>query len=169
VVIEPSNPRIIFAGADESLYKSTDGGNTWAQVSSASIWDVRLIVADAGGIAGHIVIGSDQGLFASNDNGVTWSSLNGNITSNILYTISVAGKTILTGAQDFSAIASFDGGARGNSLRLAREVQVSSIPATIPMPTLLQSPVSSIPATEGIRSCQFQSYQGTGFPSRRRT
>jgi iron complex outermembrane recepter protein len=109
VAYQPSNPQVIYAGADGPLYRSRDGGVTWSRVSGIN-YDIRSIMADAGGIQDKVVIGSDHGIFISNDNGGTWESVNGNIPSSILITVAVQGSTILTTAQDFSPIASYDAG-----------------------------------------------------------
>ena len=110
VAVSPTNPLVIYAGTDGSLFRSTDGGSTWAQVNRGATWDVRLILPDVSGVSGRLIVGTDQGLYASDDSGGTWTSLHGNISSNMLYSLSVHDQTILTGAQDFPAIASYDGG-----------------------------------------------------------
>lgn len=106
---------VLYAGCDGQLWKSSDDGGSWSQLTSAS-WDVRLIVTDFAGVSGHIAVGSDQGIYFSQDSGNTWHGLNGNITSSILFAVAVQGSTILTTAQDFSPISSFDGGQTWSNL-----------------------------------------------------
>jgi photosystem II stability/assembly factor-like uncharacterized protein len=93
VEFQPSNPQVIFAGQDGKLFKSTDGGATWPALVGPS-WDVRSIYSDSAGVAGRVIVASDQGMYLSQDNGVTWSSLNGNMTSSILYGITIQGSSI---------------------------------------------------------------------------
>lgn len=106
----------IYIGADVYFGKSTDGGNTWTQMSapnsaSAGAWyDERLIVPAAGGIANHVMVTADQGLYLTPDAGSTWYSLNGNLTSSIAYVAAVHGGTIITTMQDLGPLVSFDGG-----------------------------------------------------------
>lgn len=106
----------IYIGADVYFGKSTDGGGTWTQMSapnaaSAGAWyDERLIVPAAGGIANHVMVTADQGLYLTPDAGSTWYSLNGNLTSSIIYVAAVHGRTIITTMQDLGPLVSFDGG-----------------------------------------------------------
>lgn len=99
----------LFAGCDGELYQSLNNGANWSQVAGAT-WDVRLIVPDAGGIYGNLIIGSDQGIHFLPNGSTSWQDLSRNIPSSILYGLDVSGSTILTTIQDFSPINSFDGG-----------------------------------------------------------
>ena len=95
--LDPQNPRILYAtiwevqrtpwslssgGPDSSLYKSTDGGDTWSELSRQP---------DYGGCSGKIgvavsparservwaiVEAEDGGLFRSDNGGATWERLN---------------------------------------------------------------------------------------------
>ena len=109
IAFQPSNPQVLFAGWDPQIARSTDGGATWNNLPGTN-WDTRSIYLDAAGITGRVIVGSDQGAYITHDNGATWSSLNGNLTSSILYSIAVSGSTVLATAQDWPALASFDGG-----------------------------------------------------------
>ncbi len=115
VAFDPTSGAL-YAGCDGSLWHSPDGGNTWAQFAGAA-WNVRLIVPAAEGVPANILVGSDQGLYLSPDAGNTWQSLNGDITSSILYGVAVNGSTILATAQGYSPISSFDGGATWQQLQ----------------------------------------------------
>jgi photosystem II stability/assembly factor-like uncharacterized protein len=106
----------IYIGADVYFGKSTDGGNTWQQMSApndsnpGAWYDERLIVPNAGGISSDIMITADQGLYLTTDGGGSWTSLNGNLTSSIVYAAAVHGNTIITTMQDLGPLVSFDGG-----------------------------------------------------------
>jgi photosystem II stability/assembly factor-like uncharacterized protein len=115
VAIDPSTGYLCAGGDFTGIGQSTDGGATWSLLPS-SFWDIRLIVPNAAGIAGNIIVGSDQGISQSVDSGATWESLNSNITSSILYGLAVNGSTILTSVQDYSPISSFDGGSSWQQL-----------------------------------------------------
>lgn len=106
----------LYIGADVYFGKSSDGGNTWQQMSApngtnAGAWyDERLIVPDAGGISGDTMVTADQGLYLTPDGGNSWYSLNGNLTSSIVYVAAVKNNTIITTMQDLGPLVSFDGG-----------------------------------------------------------
>jgi photosystem II stability/assembly factor-like uncharacterized protein len=106
----------IYIGADVYFGKSTDGGTTWQQMSAPNSsnpgawYDERLIVPDAGGISGDVMVTADQGLYMTADGGASWHSLNGNLTNSIVYVAAVNGKTIITMMQDLGPLVSFDGG-----------------------------------------------------------
>ena len=106
----------LYIGADVYFGKSADGGKTWQQMSApdqnnAGAWyDERLIVPNAGGIPNHLMVTADQGLYLTTDAGASWTSLNGNLTSSIVYAAAVKGNTIITTMQDLGPLVSFDGG-----------------------------------------------------------
>jgi len=107
----------LYAGCDQysngnqsPLWQLPVDASTWSQVPTDGAWDIRLVDTDAEGGTGNLIIGSDQGLYFSSNGGTTWQSLNGNITSSILYGVGVEGNTIFTAAQDFGPIYSYDGG-----------------------------------------------------------
>jgi photosystem II stability/assembly factor-like uncharacterized protein len=106
---------VLYAGCDGALWESTNGGNSWTQIIGPS-WDIRLITTDFTGISSSLAVGSDQGIYSSSNSGSTWQSLNGKITSSILFGLAVQGSTILTSVQDFSPISSFDGGKTWSNL-----------------------------------------------------
>jgi len=112
----------LYAGCDQysngnqsPLWQLPVDASTWSQVPTDGAWDIRLVDTDAEGGTGNLIIGSDQGLYFSSNGGTTWQSLNGNITSSILYGVGVEGNTIFTAAQDFGPIYSYDGGTTWNT------------------------------------------------------
>ena len=122
-----SSSATLYAGCDgfssggSPLWQSSDEGGTWSNISSAGEWDVRMIQPDAEGVDGNIVVGSDQGIYLSTNAGTSWQSLNTNITSSILYSVGVEGGTILTTAQDYSLISSFNSGSTWTSWAVGGE------------------------------------------------
>jgi photosystem II stability/assembly factor-like uncharacterized protein len=58
----------IFAGGWGSVYRSTDGGQSW----SATLFSDRSIGSIAVSPNGHIFAGAGQGVFRSTDGGLTW-------------------------------------------------------------------------------------------------
>jgi uncharacterized repeat protein (TIGR03803 family) len=112
----------LYAGCNEALFQSADNGNTWSPIAGA-IWDLRLLIPDFAGVAGNIAVGSDQGIFLGANQGATWQSLNGNITTNILYGIGSRGNRLFTTAEGYSSIISHDGGDTWSSQIFANSPQ----------------------------------------------
>jgi photosystem II stability/assembly factor-like uncharacterized protein len=98
-----------YAGCDFVLLQSVDSGVDWSVLDTINV-DVRSFTPAPSGSPGNFFMGSDQGLYLTPDAGTTWQSLNGNITSSMLYSLAVSGSTILTVAQDFGSLYSYDGG-----------------------------------------------------------
>jgi photosystem II stability/assembly factor-like uncharacterized protein len=95
--LDPANPRVLYAaifeayrkpwmmssgGPDSGLYKSTDGGDTWQELTNnpglPSGVKGRIGVAAAAGRAGRVwalIEAEDGGLFRSDDAGATWERL----------------------------------------------------------------------------------------------
>jgi photosystem II stability/assembly factor-like uncharacterized protein len=97
VAIDPSNPRIVFAGLWQTrrepwkltsggpgsgLYRSTDGGDTWTQLSGKGLpsggWGkIGVRVAPSKPEVVYALIEAEQGgLFRSDDGGATWQLVN---------------------------------------------------------------------------------------------
>ena len=98
-----------YAGCDFVLLQSVDNGVDWSVIDTINV-DVRSFTPGTTGAPGSFFMGSDQGLYVTADGGTTWQSLNGNITSSLLYSLAVSGSTVLTVAQDFGSLFSYDGG-----------------------------------------------------------
>lgn len=93
-----TDPDTVFAGAeDAALFKSTDGGQSWQELSglrtnaTASGWQpgaggmcLHTIVLHADNPARIIVAISGAGAFRSDDAGVTWKSINKGLWSKYL-------------------------------------------------------------------------------------
>ena len=91
----PSDPDTVYAGVeDAALFRSTDGGKTWGELSglrrhrTASVWQpgagglcLHTILLDPRG-AGRLYVGiSAAGAFRSDDDGATWRPINRGLRS----------------------------------------------------------------------------------------
>ena len=106
---------VLYAAGDNlgngSAYQSSDGGSTWAPIPGAN-WNSRLVVPDAGGATGNLILGGDSGLFSLPNGATTWQSLNGNLTTSSSTSFDVSGSTLIARVQDQpGSFASFNGGA----------------------------------------------------------
>jgi DNA mismatch endonuclease Vsr len=88
IAVDPQNANIVYVGTYlAGVYKSTDGGATWAQIPTGSIpfstTAGHTIVFDTtsavtGGVTQGIYISSfGNGLYHSSDGGSTWSAVSG--------------------------------------------------------------------------------------------
>ncbi|MDP8012975.1 MAG: hypothetical protein RAK22_02640, partial [Nanoarchaeota archaeon] len=113
VTFDVNTQGVIYAGADGSLYRSDDNGNTWNEITQTG--DTRLLYTWPGK-PGTIVAGTDQGLYISYNSGQSWTGLNGGVTSSLLTSFAINGSSIFTAVQDFSPIVTFNGGQSWNQL-----------------------------------------------------
>ncbi len=100
LILDPNNPRIIYAatwemkrngyrmdsgGPDSNLYKSTDGGDSWAKISEHEglpkgpwgIVGITVSPMDSNRVWA-LIEAEDGGMFRSDDAGKTWEKINEN-------------------------------------------------------------------------------------------
>lgn len=89
LIVDPTNANVMYAGTGEStgsgfrgagIFKSTDGGTTWAQLSNTNTSDFyyvnRLAISPNGN---SILAATGTGIWHSTDGGATWAQrVNGN-------------------------------------------------------------------------------------------
>lgn len=107
VVIDPSNPDIMYAaawqrrrhfytlvngGSESAMYKSVDGGNTWAKVRGGlPPGDLGRIGIDVSPADPNVVYatveasGNLSGIFRSNDKGATWERMSSRVALPMYY------------------------------------------------------------------------------------
>ena len=79
ILIDPSNPSIVYAGTNQGVYRSTDGGETWEPRNGGLGGYGDLVIS---GLVRHptdpqtLIIGTwGYGLFRSTDSGANWTRL----------------------------------------------------------------------------------------------
>jgi photosystem II stability/assembly factor-like uncharacterized protein len=80
--VDPSNPQVAYAvvarftGGGKHVFRTTDGGATWADISGnlpeLPTWTLQLAKTPAGDV---LYVGNDDGVYTSTDLGTTWSRL----------------------------------------------------------------------------------------------
>ncbi len=107
VVIDPANPDTIYAatwqrrrhfftlvngGPESAIYKSTDGGNTWARLRSGlppgDIGRIGMSISPANTSVVYATVeatGVLSGIFRSNDRGATWERMSPTIAQGMYY------------------------------------------------------------------------------------
>ncbi len=83
LVIDPSNPDILYAGTGEQtqnwrgagIYKTTDGGLTWSQLPATAASDFWFVnnIAVSPAAPSHLYAATNTGIWASLDGGQSWS------------------------------------------------------------------------------------------------
>jgi len=118
VAIDPKNSNTLYIGASNSasyptsgsLYKSTDGGNTWvdvgSKISSSSFMTYAILVDISN--SNTIYAGTSIGLYKSTDSGSTWNKIADSSTNYIVIDPSDS-KTVYIGTKN-GAFKSVDSG-----------------------------------------------------------
>ncbi|MBA2610692.1 MAG: T9SS type A sorting domain-containing protein [Bacteroidetes bacterium] len=67
LVMDPTNPQIIFAATNIGIYRSTNGGTTWTSVSGANTWDIKFNPGNP-----TIVYSAGTGFYRSTNSGASF-------------------------------------------------------------------------------------------------
>ncbi len=126
-----TGPGVLAVAGENGSCVSRDGGAAWRALGGT--WDNRVVVVGHGAT---YVLGSDQGLYVTHDGGASWQSANGGVDTSLDTSVAVAGSTILVGVQDYSALASFDGGATWTSIASTGEDGVVAVNPAVPSEAL---------------------------------
>ncbi|WP_435253962.1 thrombospondin type 3 repeat-containing protein [Tenacibaculum sp. A30] len=119
IKVDPNNENTIYVGGID-LFKSTNGGTTWTQLSHwYGGFGKQYVHADQHGLAfassDRMVFGNDGGVYFSNNSGITISARNNNYNTLQFYTVGVAPTTAFDGKEYFLA------GAQDNGTQLIEE------------------------------------------------
>jgi photosystem II stability/assembly factor-like uncharacterized protein len=74
VEVHFSNPNIVFAGGNNGVFRSTDGGNNWTNVLPESNFGVNEILINPANDQ-LVIAATDKGLYRSTDGGTNWTQL----------------------------------------------------------------------------------------------
>jgi len=78
LLIDPTNPQVVYAGTEgPGAVKTTDGGATWIGVNDGLIWNrVRALAFEPGNPATIYAGTLSDGVCKSTSSGASWSELN---------------------------------------------------------------------------------------------
>lgn len=77
VAADPRNPLVLYTGTYTGIYKSTDGGSTWAASNTGLGSMLVQALAIHPHLPGTLYAGTSYGLFKSTNYGANWSWVNG--------------------------------------------------------------------------------------------
>ena len=103
--VDPADPNIVVAGG-LNFYRSTDGGNSWAQITRWVGTTFNYVHADHHGVfwnGSQVLLSTDGGIFYSNDNGASYADRNIGIRTLQFYSCAIhptSTNYILGGTQD---------------------------------------------------------------------
>lgn len=84
MVIDPSNPQILYVATDRGVYKSTDGGFTWNPANSGlTSAATQYLVIDPKTPTTVYVATSTVGVFKTTDGGANWSAANSGLAKSV--------------------------------------------------------------------------------------
>ena len=120
LAVDPGNSSVVYAGAENGIYRSEDAGRTWSKLDSPmeglKIWSIAVDPSNSG----NIFVGTaPASLFRSRDGGQTWDSLDANIAQECaigdprvtaLLVDPVDSNTVLAGVEIDGVYVSRDGG-----------------------------------------------------------
>jgi photosystem II stability/assembly factor-like uncharacterized protein len=88
ILIDNSDPDVIFAGGEGGLFKSTDGAETWHHMGFAGK-PVRAIVQSPQKPDIFFIGTEDDGIFKSEDHSQTWQFVSGGIQHSTFYSLAI--------------------------------------------------------------------------------
>ena len=79
LVNRPEQPQVVWAGTDQGIVRSNDGGRSWQRVpapfSAQQVWRISFHPTDARVVFAGTGTPSVAGIFRSDDDGATWKQL----------------------------------------------------------------------------------------------
>jgi len=92
---DPSNANLLYIATEQDgLFRSTNGGTTWTQISTggARLGRIQRITVNRSD-SNHILVGSDEGVVISKDGGATWARRSKGFVATTVSTLSSSPNT----------------------------------------------------------------------------
>ena len=84
LVIDPKMPRTIYAGTENGVFKSNDGGSKWNAAEDTRGIGVNSLAIDPK-LSETIYSGTRKGVYKSTDGGIHWTAVSADLSlSNVL-------------------------------------------------------------------------------------
>ncbi len=89
LVIDPSTPLTVFAATRGGVFKSANGGRSWAASSAGQTTSEVFALAIDSSAPTTLYAGGDGGIFKSTDSGGTWIAVNTGLTNTNVYALAI--------------------------------------------------------------------------------
>jgi hypothetical protein len=122
LVMDPTDPNTLYAGTGEGfsnvdavrgegIFRSTDGGVTWSQITPPADSDYFYVNSLAISADGQTLLaGTTTGIFRSTDSGQTWNQVFNRGIGNLVFDPNDSSKAVAGGLRNGRAYFSTDGG-----------------------------------------------------------
>lgn len=91
LIIDPSNTQVLIAASSAGIWRTTNGGTSWTQVSTINAYDLEFKPgASATVYAGGGASGTTHGLYLSTNNGATFTLITNGIPATTCNRVSIA-------------------------------------------------------------------------------
>src|SRR5436190_431303 len=84
-----AEPSTVIAGAGEAIFKSTDEGATWNEVSMSSAISSLVIDPRDPQVSGTLYAGTESGVYRSTNAGLSWAAFGGPLAGTWITSLSV--------------------------------------------------------------------------------
>lgn len=111
---DPTFPGLVYAATRDGVWRSGDGGLTWAQIPVGAGDEDRdaIVVGPSAGSPDRILVGTGSGLLVTQDGGISWARTTGEIANLEIRDIAVdpAARNVVAVGTPNGAFLSIDGG-----------------------------------------------------------
>lgn len=91
LIINPSNPQVLIAASNAGIWRTTNGGTTWTQVSTIDAYDVEFKPTDPNTVyAGGGATGTTHSFYLSTNGGASFSVISNGIPTSACTRINIA-------------------------------------------------------------------------------
>ncbi len=94
IIFDPKNPNVVYAGTEQGVFKSIDGGLIFSEINNGLQVDVANTIVNSLAIdpnnSKNIYAGTEKGIFKSENGGLNWVSKNFNLPNTCIKSLAVS-------------------------------------------------------------------------------
>ncbi len=115
--LDSSGPPMLFAGAQNGVFLSTNNGTSWTAINNGLFDQIdALLVNGTNLFAGVMGAGTDGGVFLSTNNGASWTSVKNNLPINDITALAESGTVLFAGTHGAGIFRSTNNGTSWTAL-----------------------------------------------------